>query len=265
MSWLVSARMRRRFLWIAALAVAAGVAAIVIALLPSSKGGFKGTVESGPVQVVRPERQVPLTARDRREINALLDRFVPAAVARRDPAAAWDLVTSTLHSGTTRAQWATGQIPVSPFDVGGTTFHGWTVVTSYPRDVTLDLTLLPRNPKDGPGAFTVYLKRVRGRWLVDEFYRRTSYAPAGTPTAPSTSTAPAHRQAPEGSKGRLSPIWFLVPLGLLSLIVLVPLIVFGKGWLDDKRVERRHRNELGRQLPPLPRPREHERTPGGKA
>lgn len=257
-------RARRRLLWLAALGIAGAVAAVVVAVLPSSKGGFKGPRSGGPVQIVRPRKQVPPSARDRAEINALLDRFVPAAVERRDPAAAYDLVTATLSAGTTRAQWRTGQIPVSPYDAGGTRFHGWIVITSYPGDITLDLTLQPRNPNDGPASFTVYLKRVRGRWLVDEFYRRAGYEPATAPTPPRSATVAAPNRHRSSSRGRLGPIWFLVPLGLLSLIVIVPLIIFGKGWLDDKRVARKYREELSKELPPLPRPRDRERTPGGK-
>jgi hypothetical protein len=56
-----------------------------------------------------------------------------------------------------------------------------------------------------------------------------------------------------GSRGRLSGTWLLVPLGLLSLIVIVPAVVFTRQWLSDRRVKRRHRGELTKELPPLPR------------
>jgi hypothetical protein len=257
----ISPRARRRLVWLAALAAAGGIAVLVIALLPGTKGGFNTPRSGGPVQVVRQQRQVPISPQERREINALLDAFVPAAVARRNPGAAYDLVTQTLRAVAPRSQWQTGQIPVSPYDPGGTEFHGWTAITSYPGDVTLDLTLQPRKPTDGPAAFTVYLKRVRGRWLVDEFYRRAGYGPAASTPRPKTATVAAPTHHASGSKGRLGAIWFLVPLGLLALIVIVPLVVFGKGWLDDKRVARRYRAEMSRELPPLPRPPEPERTP----
>jgi hypothetical protein len=258
-----SPRARRRFVWLSAILVAAAITGIVFALLPNSKGGFKGAPSGGPVQIIRTQRQVPVSTSTRAEVNALFDRFVPAAVGRHDPAAAYDLVTPALKTGSTREQWRTGDIPVSPFDAGGTTFHGWSVVTSYPTQLTLDLTLQPRNPKEGPASFTVYLERVKGRWLVDEFYRRTAYGPSAAPTRPTETTA-TKTHGETRAKGRLGAIWFLVPLGFLSLIVIVPAILFFKGWFEDRRVQRRFRNELGRELPPLPKPREPERTPDRK-
>src|SRR6266540_1472573 len=140
----ISPRARRRLVWLAGLAAAGGIAGLVIALLPNEKGGFNTPRSGGKVQVVRQERQVPVSRQDHREINALLDAFVPAAVARRDPATAYDLVTQTLRSVASRAQWRTGDIPVSPYDPAGTEFHGWTVITSYRTAVTLDLTLQPQ-------------------------------------------------------------------------------------------------------------------------
>jgi hypothetical protein len=99
-----SPRARRRLLWLGAIALAGGVTGLVFVLLPNQKGGFEAPRGGRPVQVVRTQRQVPLSAGSRAEIDALFDRFVPAAVERRDPAAAYDLVTSTLKTGTTRAQ-----------------------------------------------------------------------------------------------------------------------------------------------------------------
>ena len=259
-----SPRTRRRLLWLGAVAAVGGVVGLVFALLPESKGGFNTPRSKGKVQVVRQERQVPLTARTRKEINALLDRFVPAAVERRDPEAAYDLVTPTLKAVAPRRLWKTGEIPVSPFDTRGTEFHGWTVVTSYRNALTIDLTLPPRNPKDGPAAFTVDLKRIDGRWRVDEFYRRTGYAPAPSAAPkPKPATTAVGQRKTTASKGRIGAIWLLVPLGLLSLIVIVPAFLFLRGWLEDKRVKRRYRREMSSELPPLPGTQRREQTPGG--
>ena len=59
-----------------------------------------------------------------------------------------------------------------------------------------------------------------------------------------------------GSHGRLGAVWLLVPLGFLSLIVIVPLAIFTRDGLAHRRVSRRDRRELSKELPPLPRPRD---------
>jgi hypothetical protein len=46
--------------------------------------------------------------------------------------------------------------------------------------------------------------------------------------------------------------------------VIIPVFIFTRGWLAERRVERRYRNELSRELPPLPRPHDRERMPGGR-
>jgi hypothetical protein len=74
-------------------------------------------------------------------------------------------------------------------------------------------------------------------------------APAVTTTAAATTT----EHVVGGSRGRLSDVWLLVPLGLLSLIVIVPAVVFTGQWVNDRRVRRRDRDNPATQLPPLPR------------
>ena len=263
--WVSSPRARRRLLWLGALAAAGAVAGLVFALLPNDKGGISTPTSNEPVQRIRGERQVPLTAASRAEINALLDRFVPAAVARRDPAAAYDLVTPSMRAQTTRADWATGSIPAPTYDPRGSEFHGWRAVLSYPNQASIELMLQPGKTERDPAAFFVALKRIKSLWLVDGIYERASFAAsAGTKTAGKTETTSSKRVV-GGSRGRLGVIWFLVPLALLSLIVIVPVLVFLRGWLADRRVARRYRNELSRELPPLPRSHERERTPRGRA
>jgi hypothetical protein len=250
-----SYRARRRALWIGAVLVAGGVAALVIALLPGKHGGIASSVESGPVQTVARPKQVAVSRRTRREIDRLLDRFVPAAIARRDPAGARAFVTPNLRAQATAPEWRTGTIPVPPYDPAGKTFHGWTTIYSYPRLVSVELTLEPKIPTDPVGSFVVNVKRLGSRWLVDGIYSAGTHggeSAAAAPTAEPTTT----EKVIGGSHGRLSPKWLLIPLGILSLIVIVPVVVFSRDWLADRRVFRRHRRGLSKELPPLPRPRD---------
>jgi len=254
-SWVKSPRARRRIVWLGALAAAGAVAGLVVVLLPNDKGGIVTPTSNEPVQQIERKRQVPLTAASRAQINALLDRFVPAAVARRDPGAAYDLVTPLLRAGTTRAQWRAGTVPAPTYDPSGTTFHGWRPVYSFADVASIELDLQPGPTESGPAAFIIDLRRIDSRWLVDGMYERAAYAGSGSrSTTATTATTATKTRVIGGSKGRLGVIWLLVPVGLLSLVVIVPAIVFLSGWIADRRVRRKYRHELRRELPPLPRP-----------
>ena len=235
--------------------MAAGVAALVVAVLPEHHGGIASPVQSGPVQTVAHPREVRMTPQVRRRIDELFDRFVPAAIARRNPVGARAYVTPALRGQATAAEWRAGTIPVPPYDAAGTTFHGWTTIYSYPRSVSVELTLEPKRQRDPVGSFVVNLKQVGSRWLVDGIYAHGTHG--GENAAPATVAEPTTtEQVIGGSHGRLGVIWLLVPVGLLSLIVIVPFFVFGRDWLADRRVGRRYRRELPKQLPPLPRSRD---------
>jgi len=240
-------------------AVAAGAAAVVVALLPEHHGGIASSVQSGPVQTVAHPKEVRMTPQVRRRIDELFDRFVPAAIARRNPVGARTYVTPALRRQATAADWRAGTIPVPPYDAAGTTFHGWTTIYSYPRTVSVELTLQPKRPRDPVGSFVVNLKQVGSRWLVDGIYAHGTHGGQSTASAPGTAAEPTTTERViGGSHGRLGAIWLIVPLALLSLIVIVPVFVFSRDWLADRRVGRRHRRELPKELPPLPRSRDRQ-------
>jgi hypothetical protein len=240
-------------------AVAAGAAALVVALLPEHHGGIASSVQSGPVQTVAHPKEVRMTPQVRRRIDVLFDRFVPAAIARRNPVGARAYVTPALRRQATAADWRAGTIPVPPYDAAGTTFHGWTTIYSYPRTVSVELTLQPKRPRDPVGSFVVNLKQVGSRWLVDGIYAHGTHGGQSAASAPDTAAEPTTTERViGGSHGRLGAIWLIVPLALLSLIVIVPVLVFSRDWLADRRVGRRHRRELPKELPPLPRSRDRQ-------
>ncbi len=252
-----SHRSRRRLLWTTAVLVAAGAAAVVVVLLPEHHGGIASSVESGPVQTVARPKQVRITPQVRRRIDLLFDRFVPAAIARRDPLGARAYVTPALRRQATTTGWRAGTIPVPPYDPAGTTFHGWTAIYSYPRDVSVELTLQPKRPRDPVGSFVVNVKQLGSRWLVDAIYAEGTHGGESASSSPATASEPTTTERViGGSRGRLGAVWLLVPLGFLSLIVIVPLAIFTRDGLAHRRVSRRDRRELSKELPPLPRPRD---------
>jgi hypothetical protein len=244
--WFVeSPRLRRRLAKLAVVAVACLVAALVVVLIPSTNGRLKSTFSNEPAQRVIVEREVPVTPARRAEVNALFDTFVPNALERRDPARAYDLVTPNFRGTATRASWREGKVPVFPYDPRGRTFHGWTVETSYRDSMSVELYLQPRNPKDGPVAYSVELRRLHGRWLIDAFYPRTSYAPA---VAAGRAKTEGKTEKPTGSalpqaKGGL--MWILI-IVFLSLIVGMPLVFFTVQGLRSRRSRRRIAADLER-------------------
>src|SRR5207248_11010719 len=80
-------------------------------------------VAAATLAVAAPAEAARVSGSDRQEINAVLDQFVRHAVLRNQPEKAWGLVTSTLRGGTSRRDWARGNLPVYPYPAGGRTFH----------------------------------------------------------------------------------------------------------------------------------------------
>jgi hypothetical protein len=237
MSLMSSPRRRRRLTWVAAAAVVCfGVVALVL-LIPNTTGNLPDHFSNTPVQVVTNEDEVPVTAATRRQVNALFDAFVPRAVARRDPAKAYDLVTASFRGDGTKASWRKGDVPVYPYQPKGRVFHGWRVDTSYRDVLSLELDLLPARAGEGPVSYDVELRRRQGRWLIDSFYPRATYAPV----QPAGSKNGNGREEPAAStlpQAKTGLFWALI-LGFFGLIVAVPLCYFGAQWLGARRGGRR--------------------------
>jgi hypothetical protein len=212
---LSSYRWRRRLVWAAVALVF--VVALVLAILSLPKHGrrFTETFRNEPSPVVVSDKPVPVTRAMRRQVNETLVRFVATAVMRKDPVAAWDLSTRAMKRGTTRADWARGNLPVFPYPAIPAQARGWTVVSSVKDDLVADLVLQPpRGSKRGPVEFNVELKAVgKGparRWLVDSFIAIRTYDTSSAQKPKPIKPLPANAK-PNYPKGRLSPAWFLVP------------------------------------------------------
>ena len=255
-----SPRARRRAAIAGAAVAAVAALAGAVQLLP---GGKKlPDVVAAPAGEVAPPPPPPprvaLARADRRAIDRVLDRFVPAAVRRADPAGAYDMVTPALRAGSTRTDWATGTIPVQPFPAAGNRFRHWTLSYSYPNHVGLELLLRPKRETEiGAIAFAVDLKRLRGRWLVDSFIPAAVFSGAGAP--PRISAVPDF--GPTGGtrspgSGRLGLAWFLVPAAIFVLALAALIAHAASGWLRGRRAVRAYEAErgVGRTLPPLPAP-----------
>jgi hypothetical protein len=227
--------------------IAGAVVVVLLIVFLPNHGSVKhpGVRPGKPTDLSVVQREVPVTARQRHAVDETLSAFIRSGVARADPAAAWPLVTPAMRSGISRADWNNGQLPVTPYPARLPRRLSWNVITSYKGDLTLDLLLQPRpGVKRGPIAFAVEVKRARnGRWLVDSMVPEQVFAPA----APSTPKAakPQPVNVPNYSRGRLSPLWFVIPGALLGLVILAPLAVVLLSWRRSRAIERRYRRERG--------------------
>jgi hypothetical protein len=225
-----------------------------VASLPRGSGIPKAEpAPTGPAPPEPPaapaEHEVPVTPATRREVNAVLTAFVRHAVAREDPEQAWPLATPALKAGSTRSEWAQGDLPVYPFPARSEEASGWYVIESFENDLLLTLVMHSRpKTKRGAIAFQVELKRLGEgkdrRWLVESFIPERVYAAPATEKKKPGVTPQTTNAKPKYPGARLSPLWFIVPGVLLSLIVLVPLTIVLVSWRRGVRAEKAYLQSL---------------------
>jgi hypothetical protein len=221
-------------------AVAAAGFTVIAAATALPTGERAADAPATPAQGTRAAAQQPalpqpveLTAAERAGIDALLARFVPWAIARERPMAAYRLVTPGLRAAATPAEWRRGNLPVMPYPADLRRSRAWTLNYAFPNRANLDLLLLPR-PGVRRGALAMNLELVerRGRWLVDAVIPAAVFSPPGE--APRITAQPdLAPQPPEAAdRGRLNPAWLLLfPAALL----LTPLVAVGVHSLRPRR------------------------------
>jgi hypothetical protein len=243
-----SPRIRRRVLW--ALVVAAALAGLGagLATLPSRSPEAPKTASVAEPAPSTPapstpapirDRRVRLTAADRRAIAGLLARFVPAAIERRNPQAAWDLVTPALRHGQRRADWARGELPVFPYQTRARRYAGgWRMHWVDRDEVSFDLFLPPARGARYAVTYTMVVRRFGPRWLVDSAVPSATVAAAGGSPKVTGQGDFGPTMGTTDRRGRLGAAWLVVPLGLLgALVVALPVALGVVNW-------RRHRRAL---------------------
>jgi hypothetical protein len=244
-----SPRKRRRLAKIGVVVLAVLVVALLTAIFkkPSRDTTSSSAPSRGSVYVE--ERPVKLTPAMRREINATLNRCVPAAVLRTDTMTAYDLSTPALRSGASREEWERGEIPVFPASVRPP-YTGWNLNYSIQNNVNVELMLRTTKQEKEVSAFSynVDLKRVDGAWRVESFYpvaqfRRTSLE-NGTKVVASYDFVPlqydgAGRSGREDEKRLFTLALFSIPALGLGLV----LLVFATQYVRNRRAERLYADE----------------------
>ena len=207
-------------------------------LIPSPGGPerVEEELEPGAPQVYKPPKPIRLTTRTRRQLDATVDDFVRSAVLRRDLPHSWELASPALRIGVSRRQWLRGQLPVYPYPADPQRTE-WDVDYADEEEVALNVTLVPRKgSREAPEVFGASLAPVgRGpgrHWLVGSWFPRGAMSQPepvtpGPPAAAQRKLSPEEREAVKrASEGQIDRVWWLVPAGLLALIVLGPLGYF---------------------------------------
>jgi hypothetical protein len=254
-----SPRLRRRLKWVA-LAGGLVVAGILVAVLIPSKGPSKGDAVGPrpPAQLAVDTHQKLLRA-DRRQIDTLLDRFIPAAVERRDPATAWALAGPELRSASSLGAFRKGDMPVPHYPANEKNYHHWRAIDVEKGSVVLNVLVHPKNPqKLGTWVFSIEVVKPQSRWLVNRIY---TIAVMNPPVRPSTVThelGPADYAAPPptsrtSTTSNPASHSFLLPVvAIFGLVLLIPLGLGVGAFVRARRWRRTVRASGRTELPPLP-------------
>jgi hypothetical protein len=186
---------------------------------------------------------------DRAAINALLDEFVPDAVAQKDLQRGWELSAGAART-TTHAQWLKGDTSVQRYPAKGTRFHGWTVNYSYPGDVGFDILLQPTRQSIGAWSFRAEAQKLHGTWKITTWYPVATFAPPGrtqTVLGPNDLGPSNGSSAASVDKGRLAPWVLLIPAAVVAAIALGAIGFATSRWLRRRgRVRELQRSLSGR-------------------
>jgi hypothetical protein len=239
---LASYRWRRRLIWLTATAAVVG-GLVAVGLTWPNTARHENVNPSGPLKVnFLAPKKVRLKVHDRTKALAVAAKFINTAVTRKNVDDAWDLVTPTMRAGYTRKQWDTQELPgIPPFPVGSAR---WKLQFSDVKGVGFTIALFPtKGAHQQAQVFMIGLHKVgvakHRRWLVDNWQAAPTtaglIASGGGSSAPGSFGSLSPAVSPGASKAKESPIWLLLPVGLLSLILLIPAGVAGLNWYRARR------------------------------
>jgi hypothetical protein len=190
---LSSARFNRALMWVSALVLAAGVAFLVISLLPDNKGGQvnpdKGFVpqlpaKSSPLTNAQGERITAFEQLDP-EVRTTIRTFLATAVARKHLDKSWAVIAPSMKKGYTFSQWSNAKaLPVVPYPIADVDSTQYYLDYASTKEILLEVGVsAPRAKKMRPTAFQLGLvprgKGVQKHWLVNY------WMPRWTPPVPS--------------------------------------------------------------------------------
>jgi hypothetical protein len=159
---------RKALPWLLGILAVAGVAGLVILMLPESSGHKNAALTPKvPAKIVS---QVPKAVKLDPTAEKVARRFIQTAVARKHLREAYTLAGPQIVQGQTLKQWLGGNIAVIPFPVGAVSLAPMKVDYSYKNEALIEVALLTK-PKSGVKSqlFTMQLNKIDGKWVVNSW------------------------------------------------------------------------------------------------
>jgi hypothetical protein len=157
--------------WIVAVVVVGG--AIAAGIIWSNTG--KSTATPFTNQPVKDVSKVPQTVKLTPGATQVARKFIETAVARKNLAQAYSLVTEQIRQGQSLKSWKTGNIAVIPYPVDAVKYAPMKIDFSYPNEAQIEVALLPKPGSNVRGQlFLMDLVRQDGKWLVNSWVPRAS-------------------------------------------------------------------------------------------
>jgi hypothetical protein len=239
---LASSRFRRRSGWLAVcLAVAGLVALLGIHFSNTGHPEPQHFTAQKPKLVAGNPKPDVFTAAEQKQVRAVAVRFIETAVFRKHTGDSFAITTSKLRQGLSRADWASGSIPIVPYPEKAVQSVRWRLDYSYANEVGLKVAFYPK-PTSGVDrqVFDISLENhgtaAAPQWLV------SYWAPSGgVQLARADPRTPAIDRTPP--KPPLGAIWLLVPVGVI-FGGLVGMVVFlaVRGRIRHARATRLYRS-----------------------
>jgi hypothetical protein len=119
--------------------------------------------------------KVPATVRLTPGATIVARRFIESAVARKNLAESYSIVTNEIRQGQSLKSWKTGNIAVVPYPVLDVKYAPMKIDFSYPDEAQIEIALLPKAKTKVKGQlFIMDIVKRQGKWLVNSWVPRSS-------------------------------------------------------------------------------------------
>ncbi len=165
---------RKALPWVLVVLVVGGVIAIVAVKYSNTGTSTATPLTNKPAVDVS---KIPPTVKLPPGATRVARNFIESAVARKNLASAYSIVTQEIKQGQSLKSWKTGNIAVVPFPVVDVKYAPMKIDFSYPHEAQIEVALLPKAGTKVHGQlFIMDLVKRDGKWLVNSWVPRSSPA-----------------------------------------------------------------------------------------